>query len=296
MASFQDILTGGNPKQIDITVNDLTITGDVDLGLNLTEGLIYKDSNDDLTSIPNGVLNQALIIGGSGVPVWTNIAFPPANPQGLQYSDGSSVNSIPNGTANQMLVMDGTGTNLLWTNQSVNPVVPSEGVQYSDGVSLSSITNGAQNSVLTINSLGDPQWILPANNTNPIVTFSSNLVDSEDSGRTLYLSVPMQFQRNGDFVTMRFARSGNFTTIATLLNNNSYMVFSTLVPTQFRPTTTQITSFIFRHNQTQDTGQLRVITNGTMTLQSTKYPTNGFEYGGQSMSWWDQSFIYYAPV
>lgn len=121
MSSYQNILTSHEVKAIDLTVKNLTITGDINAPTpTIDQGILYSDNTNAIVSISNGSIGQVLTMGASN-PEWSNPGSGPVPSEGLQYSDGVSISSIPTGTINQILASD--GTNPYWTNAS-SPAIP----------------------------------------------------------------------------------------------------------------------------------------------------------------------------
>lgn len=105
MSSFNNILTDSSElRKIDVTVDDLTITGDIiyDKDPPFDDGVAYIEDNK-ITSITNGLDDQVLTIE-AGVPVWKAIDDVPIDqPDGLAYINTNEIESIPNGTEDQIL-------------------------------------------------------------------------------------------------------------------------------------------------------------------------------------------------
>jgi hypothetical protein len=155
------------------------------------------------------------------------------------------------------------------------------------------INNGAK---YTINNIvGEPASLF---NAYAVHIINFDIVDSVNFAN-MFLSQPIIFCRMGDMVTMKLYKQGiNYSSITTLNNNQSFLMCTSNVPVNVRPTSTQLDTFVFglNNNWNNTGGIMQVVTSGQLTFRSGTNNLSqfgGFGAAGQTIFLTDQTFTYF---
>jgi hypothetical protein len=226
----------------------------------------------------------------------TDLSLEPVYSKGVIYSDGLNSDGISNGSTGEILTSTGLSTAPVWAPQASFP--GAEGLIYNNGISTTTIpTTPIVGSVLTSNGTNPIYQSLPPIPEYEIQTMTTNIRDSVNF-QSLFTNVPLVFCRIGDMVTFKInSKIINYVSSNTMNDDQSFLECTTLVPSSMIPTTIQIDSFSYGHNNNWNntSGIMYLTTGGFLTFRSAQNTGffGGFGVQGQTLDITDQSFTYF---
>jgi hypothetical protein len=217
--------------------------------------------------------------------------------QGVIYSDGLTSDGLPNGNVGDVLTSTGTSTFPVWAPSSSFP--GAEGLIYNNTLSTTTTIPTSSNVgyVLTSNGTNPVYQSLPVIPAYEIQTVIADIRDSVDLS-ILYFSVPLLFCRIGDMVTFKInAGIVNYVASDTMNDDQSYFEYMANVPVTMTPSSLQIDSFSYGHNNNWNNtgGIMHLTSSGLLSFRSAQNTGDfgGFGVQGQTMNITDQSFTYF---